>query len=91
VEFDALPAGTYANHYVGLLEEVSPSFSRPVDLVVVRAARAACDYGPTQRLTVRNYPAPRVGNGIVNWQYSVVESQQQLVLQWFKGMRASAG
>jgi hypothetical protein len=37
--------------------------------------------GPTQRLTVRNYPAPRVGNGIVNWQYSVVESQQQLVLQ----------
>jgi hypothetical protein len=38
---------------------------------------------PTQRLTVRNYPAPRVGNGIVNWQYSVVESQLQLVLQPF--------
>jgi hypothetical protein len=34
-------------------------------------------------ITVRNYPAPRVGNGIVNWQYSVVESQQQLVLQPF--------
>lgn len=37
VEFEPLPAGTYADAYFGLLESLEALFERPVDLVVARA------------------------------------------------------
>jgi len=39
VEFKPLPAGTYADTYFGLAEELQQFFERPVDLVVESAIR----------------------------------------------------
>jgi uncharacterized protein len=39
VEFEALPPGTYADTYFGLLESLQGLFGRPVDLVVSTAIR----------------------------------------------------
>ena len=39
VEFQPLPAGTYADAYFGLLESLEQLFGRPVDLVVDSAIR----------------------------------------------------
>ncbi len=39
VEFQPLPAGAYADHYFGLLEELERLFECPVDLVVASAIR----------------------------------------------------
>ena len=39
VEFQSLPAGTYADTYFGLLETLDHMFERPVDLVVRSAIR----------------------------------------------------
>lgn len=37
VEFEALPVGTYADAYFGLLESLETLLERPVDLVVATA------------------------------------------------------
>jgi hypothetical protein len=39
VEFKALPAGTYADTYFGLMEALEQLFQRPVDLVVESAIK----------------------------------------------------
>ncbi len=39
VEFEPLPAGTYANAYFGLIEELERLFGRRVDLVEAGAVR----------------------------------------------------
>jgi hypothetical protein len=39
VEFDQLPAGSYADAYFGLLESLQRLFHRPVDLVVASAIK----------------------------------------------------
>jgi len=39
VEFDAQPAGSYADRYFGLLEDLSATLHRSVDRVVERAVR----------------------------------------------------
>lgn len=39
VEFESLSGGHYADHYFGLLEDLTALFKRPVDLVVARAIR----------------------------------------------------
>jgi predicted nucleotidyltransferase len=39
VEFEPLPAGTYADTYFGLLETLEDLFGRPVDLVVASAIK----------------------------------------------------
>lgn len=39
VEFEPLSGGHYADHYFGLLEDLTALFRRPVDLVVARAIR----------------------------------------------------
>jgi hypothetical protein len=39
VEFEALPPGTYADAYFGLLEGLERLYGRPVDLVVETAIR----------------------------------------------------
>jgi predicted nucleotidyltransferase len=39
VEFEPLPAGTYADTYFGLMEAFEELFGRPVDLVVAAAIR----------------------------------------------------
>lgn len=39
VEFQSLPAGTYADTYFGLLETLQRLFDSPVDLVVASAIR----------------------------------------------------
>jgi hypothetical protein len=39
VEFEPLPAGTYADTYFGLMEALEQLFQRPVDLVVESAIK----------------------------------------------------
>ncbi len=39
VEFEPLPAGTYANTYFGLIEALERLFQRPVDLVEAGSVR----------------------------------------------------
>jgi predicted nucleotidyltransferase len=39
VEFESLPAGTYADTYFGLLEALQDLFQRPIDLVMASAIK----------------------------------------------------
>ena len=53
VEFESLPAGTYADTYFGLLESLEHLFGRPVDLVVASAIK-----NPYFRESVEKTKAP---------------------------------